>query len=153
MTITLEPIGKLVGGRSELKDDDWGEVQAAIELDHRRFEPEALAGLEEFSHLLVVYHFDRADPAKIETNARHPRNNPAWPKVGIFAQRGKNRPNRIGVSVCRILAVDGRKVRVQGLDALDGTPILDLKPVMHGFEPRGEIHEPAWASEIMASYW
>jgi tRNA-Thr(GGU) m(6)t(6)A37 methyltransferase TsaA len=152
MAITLEPIGRVVGGRAEVIDDDWGAIQAAIELDSR-FDADALAGLDAFSHLLVVYHFDRVDPAKIESNARHPRNNPAWPKVGIFAQRGKNRPNRLGVSTCRILGVYGRKVRVRGLDAVDGTPILDIKPVMRGFEPRGEIREPAWAGEIMAGYW
>jgi tRNA-Thr(GGU) m(6)t(6)A37 methyltransferase TsaA len=153
MVITLEPIGYLVGGRAEIADDDWGDVPAAIELDALRFDVEALNGLDEFSHLLVVYHFNRVDPAKIETNARHPRNNPAWPKVGIFAQRGKNRPNRLGVSTCRLLGVDGHTVLVQGLDALDGTPILDIKPVMRGFEPRGEIREPTWAGEIMAGYW
>jgi tRNA (Thr-GGU) A37 N-methylase len=153
MVIALEPIGYLVGGRTEIADDDWGDVPAAIELDPSRYGSEALAGLDEFSHLLVVYHFNRVDPANIETSARHPRNNPAWPKVGIFAQRGKNRPNRLGVSSCRILGVDGLTVLVQGLDALDGTPILDIKPVMRGFEPRGEIHEPAWAAEIMAGYW
>jgi tRNA-Thr(GGU) m(6)t(6)A37 methyltransferase TsaA len=153
MAIELEPIGYLVGGRTQVMDDDWGDVRAVIELDGSRYDDEALAGLDAFSHLLVVYHFDRVDPVKIETNARHPRNNLAWPKVGIFAQRGKNRPNRLGVSVCNILGVDGRMVRVQGLDALDGTPILDIKPVMRGFEPRGEIREPAWAGEIMAGYW
>jgi len=152
MAITLEPIGRVVGGRADLIDDDWGDIQAVIELDSR-FDADALAGLDAFSHLLVVYHFDRVDPAKIESSARHPRSNPAWPKVGIFAQRGKSRPNRLGVSTCRILGVDGRRVRVQGLDAVDGTPILDIKPVMRGFEPRGEIREPAWAGEIMAGYW
>ena len=152
MAITLEPIGRVVGGRADVIDDDWSDIRAVIELDSR-FDADALAGLDAFSHLLVVYHFDRVDQAKIESCARHPRNNPAWPKVGIFAQRGKNRPNRLGVSTCRILGVDGRKVRVQGLDAVDGTPILDVKPVMRGFEPRGEIREPAWAGEIMAGYW
>jgi len=152
MPITLEPIGKVVGGRVDVIDDDWGDVIAVIELD-ARFDADAMAGLDAFSHLLVVYHFDRVDPGNIESSARHPRNNPAWPKVGIFAQRGKNRPNRLGVSTCRILGVDGRKVRVQGLDAVDATPILDIKPVMRGFEPRGEIREPAWAGEIMAGYW
>ena len=153
MQIQLESIGHVRGGRAAVVDDQWGEVQAAIELDPARFTPEALAGLEAFSHLLVITHFHLADPARIETVARHPRNNPAWPKIGIFAQRGKNRPNLLGVSPCRILGVDGRRVLVQGLDAVDGTPVLDLKPVMKGFEPRGEIVEPAWAAEIMARYW
>jgi len=90
---------------------------------------------------------------KIETGARHPRGNTAWPKVGIFAQRGKDRPNRIGVTVCRILSVDGLSLRVRGLDAIDGTPVLDIKPVMRGFLSRGEIREPDWARDLMADYW
>ena len=97
--------------------------------------------------------FDKVTPDKIVSGARHPRGNKDWPKVGIFAQRGKNRPNRIGVSVARIVAIQGLEVEVEGLDAIDGTPILDIKPVMSGFQPRGEVVEPAWATEIMRSYW
>jgi len=73
--------------------------------------------------------------------------------VGIFAQRGKNRPNRLGVSVCEITGVAGRNLHVRGLDAIDGTPVLDIKPVLSGFLPRGELREPAWAREIMKDYW
>jgi tRNA (Thr-GGU) A37 N-methylase len=69
------------------------------------------------------------------------------------AQRAKDRPNRIGVSVCRLLRVDGRDVHVAGLDAVEGTPVLDLKPVMAEFVPRGELRQPAWATELMARYW
>lgn len=76
-----------------------------------------------------------------------------WPKVGIFAQRGKNRPNRIGVCVCRLVHIEGLALTVQGLDAIDGTPVLDIKPVLSGFLPRGEVREPAWAREIMKDYW
>jgi tRNA (adenine37-N6)-methyltransferase len=82
-----------------------------------------------------------------------PRGNPDWPMVGIFAQRGRNRPNRIGVSVCRIVKVDGTRLEVEGLDAIDGTPVLDIKPVLKGFLPRGKVREPDWASSIMADYW
>jgi tRNA-Thr(GGU) m(6)t(6)A37 methyltransferase TsaA len=153
MKITLTPIGYVRGGRAETVDDDWGKIRAEIELDAARFAPEAVAGLESFSHLVVVTCFHKVKPATIKTGARHPRENPAWPKVGIFAQRGKNRPNRLGVSTCRILGVNGLKIRVQGLDAVDGTPVLDIKPHMTGFEPRGEIREPAWAREIMSGYW
>ena len=70
-----------------------------------------------------------------------------------FEQRGKDRPNRIGVTVCRILAVDGLSLRVGGLDAIDGTPVLDIKPVMKDFLPRGELREPPWAGELMRGYW
>ena len=76
-----------------------------------------------------------------------------WPLVGIFAQRAKNRPNRLGVTVCKLAAVDDLNVRVSGLDAIDGTPVLDIKPWMTGFAPRGDVREPEWAEELMSGYW
>jgi tRNA-Thr(GGU) m(6)t(6)A37 methyltransferase TsaA len=148
--LSVEPIGFVVGGRTEPFDDDWDAVAATIRLDDR-FAPDALLGLGAFSHLEVLYHFHLA--TEVHTGARHPRGNTDWPRVGIFAQRGKDRPNRLGVSVCRIEGVDGREVRVRGLDAVDGTPVLDLKPVMREFMPRGEVRQPAWAGELMAAYW
>jgi tRNA-Thr(GGU) m(6)t(6)A37 methyltransferase TsaA len=150
--LRFEPVAVVVGGRAEVRDDDWAAVEAIVRFDER-FDPEALHGLDEFSHIELVYVFDRVDPADVETGARHPRGNPAWPRVGIFAQRAKDRPNRIGVSVCRLLAVDGRDVHVAGIDAVEGTPVLDLKPVMAEFVPRGELRQPAWATELMAGYW
>lgn len=151
--IALVPIGHVRGGRAEPLDDDWGESRARIELDPSRFGPDALAGLADFSHLEVIFHFDRVPEEKIESGARRPRGRADWPLVGIFAQRGKNRPNRLGLCTCRIVAVDGLSVEVEGLDAIDGTPVLDLKPAMRGFLPREELREPAWAGEIMAGYW
>ena len=62
------------------------------------------------------------------------------------------RPNRLGVTVCRLLKVDGTRLHVRGLDAIDGTPVLDIKPVMSGVLPRGEIREPPWATELMREY-
>ncbi|GGR42532.1 SAM-dependent methyltransferase [Streptomyces roseolus] len=150
--IVSDPVGRVVGGRTEVRDDEWGEVSAVIRLD-ARFEPEALAGLDSFSHVEIVYHFDRVPVEKVETGARHPRGNTDWPLVGIFAQRGKNRPNRLGVSRCRLLRVDGRDVHVEGLDAVDGTPVLDIKPYMAEFGPRGATTQPDWATEIMRRYY
>jgi tRNA (Thr-GGU) A37 N-methylase len=89
----------------------------------------------------------------IETGARHPRNRIDWPLVGIFAQRGKNRPNRIGITICRIEKVEGKRLHVRGLDAIDGTPVIDIKPVLREFLPRGDIRQPEWASELMTGYW
>lgn len=152
-SFVLTPIGYVRGGRAETVDDDWGASRARIELDPVRFMADALAGLEAFSHLEVIFVFDRVPDAKIEHGARRPRERQDWPRVGIFAQRGKNRPNRLGLCTCRIVRVDGLGVEVEGLDAIDGTPVLDLKPVMRGFLPRGEIRQPAWASEIMEQYW
>jgi tRNA (Thr-GGU) A37 N-methylase len=149
----VTPIGYVVGGRAEPVDDDWDAEAATIRLDGARFTPGALTGLDAFSHLEVVYRFHLVDERDVHTGARRPRGNPAWPEVGIFAQRGKDRPNRLGVSVCRIERIDGLDVHVRGLDAVDGTPVLDLKPAMREFLPRGELRQPAWASELMAGYW
>jgi tRNA (adenine37-N6)-methyltransferase len=153
MTIEMIPIGRVEGGRADPEDDDWGESRARVVLDPERFDDEALMGLETFSHAEIVYVFDKVTDDQIVTGARHPRGNKAWPRIGIFAQRGKNRPNRIGVTVCEVVAVQGRTLEVRGLDAIDGTPVLDIKPVMSGFAPRGEVREPDWAREIMQAYW
>lgn len=153
MQITLAPIGIVRGGRGEPTDDGWDAETCTIELDAQRFAPDALAGLDAFSHAEVVFHFHLVDEAAVVSGARRPRGRPDWPAVGIFAQRGRVRPNRLGVSVCRILGVDGLAVRVAGLDAIDGTPVLDIKPHMTGFAPRGPVTEPAWATELMAGYW
>ncbi|MFE5298514.1 SAM-dependent methyltransferase [Streptomyces sp. NPDC056632] len=147
------PVGRVVGGRGDVRDDAWGDVTAVVRLDAARFGPEALAGLDAFSHLEVVYHFDRVPEEGIETGARHPRGNTDWPLVGIFAQRGKNRPNRLGVSRCRLLRVDGLDIHVQGLDAVDGTPVLDIKPYMTEFGPQGPVDQPEWSTEIMSRYY
>jgi tRNA-Thr(GGU) m(6)t(6)A37 methyltransferase TsaA len=115
--------------------------------------PEALAGLDAFSHVEIIFVFDKVAPDKIETGARQPRGRQDWPLTGIFAQRGKNRPNRLGVTVCKILSVEGTSLHVEGLDAISGTPVVDIKPVMREFLPRGEVRQPEWAGELMAAYW
>jgi tRNA (adenine37-N6)-methyltransferase len=153
LTYIIEPIGYVRGGRVEAIDDDWGNSLATITLDPSRFTADALMGLEAFSHAEVLYLFDKVSDDKIESGARHPRGRKDWPKIGIFAQRGKNRPNRLGVTICRIVSIDGLALNVEGLDAIDGTPVIDIKPVMSGFQPRGEFREPEWAREIMQVYW
>ena len=101
-----------------MRDDDWGAERATIRLATvTSFTPDAVAGLGAFSHLEVVYLFDRVDPDAVELGARHPRGNTDWPRVGIFAQRAKDRPNRLGVSRCALLSVDGLDLAVAGLDA------------------------------------
>ncbi len=153
MEFHMKPVGFVRGGRPEATDDDWGRSRARIELDPAGFDETALQGLADFSHAEIVYVFDRVTDAEITTGARHPRGRQDWPKIGIFAQRGKNRSNRIGVTVCRVVSVSGRTLEVEGLDAIDGTPVLDIKPYLSGFAPRGDIREPAWAKEIMKEYW
>jgi tRNA (Thr-GGU) A37 N-methylase len=153
MAFTIEAVGHVQGGRADPVDDDWGASRSTIALDPARFGPEALAGLDGFSHVEIIFVFDKVPPDRIETGARHPRGRADWPLTGIFAQRGKNRPNRLGVTVCRVVAVEGTLLHVEGLDAIDGTPVVDIKPVMREFLPRGELRQPAWVAELMARYW
>lgn len=153
MAFTVQPIGRVVGGRTEVEDDDWGGVTARIQLDLDVVDAEATLGLDDFSHLEVVFVFDQVDPDGVCRGARHPRGRTDWPLVGILGQRAKDRPNRIGLTTCEVRAVGPGWVDVAGLDAVDGTPVLDVKPHMAGFAPRGEVREPAWAQELMAGYW
>jgi tRNA (adenine37-N6)-methyltransferase len=149
----FSPIGTVHSEIDEPVDDAWGSVKSRIDLDGSRFAPDCLQGLTDFSHVEVVFLFHLVHESEIETGSRHPRNRQDWPQVGIFAQRGKNRPNRIGVTVCRLLSVEDLSVEVAGLDAVDGTPVLDLKPYMREFAPRGQVRQPEWANELMSRYW
>ena len=151
--LSVRAIGRVVGGRVEAVDDDWDAVASTIELDPAVLEPGATDGLADFSHLEVVFCFDRVDPDAVCRGSRHPRGRTDWPSVGILAQRAKDRPNRIGVTVCRLTGVGPYRIDVTGLDAVDGTPVLDVKPYLAEFGPRGEIRQPRWATELMADYW
>jgi tRNA (adenine37-N6)-methyltransferase len=150
--ITLSPIGVVRSSRIDLNDDNWGEVRARIEISDD-FSPACLDGIEEFSHVEVIFFFDRVSEDSIERGARHPRGNPDWPRVGIFAQRGKNRPNRLGTTIARLVGREERAITVVGLDAVEGTPVVDIKPVMAEFLPQGEIRQPPWSRELMRRYW
>lgn len=150
--LMLAPIGVVRSSRVQPQDDGWDAESATIELSPGLPE-DALLGLDAFSHVEVLYIFHHVNPLSVERGARHPRDNPAWPRVGIFAQRGRARPNCIGATVCRVLGVAGRALQVAGLDAVDGSPVLDLKPWMLEFAPRGPVHQPAWVSELMRRYW
>jgi tRNA-Thr(GGU) m(6)t(6)A37 methyltransferase TsaA len=150
--LDIDPIGHVQAARQEAEDDFWGDVESRIVLADA-FPPEALDGIEAFSHAEILYFFDRVTPGKIVTGARHPRGNSAWPLVGIFAQRAKNRPNRIGSTIVRVLRREGRTLVVAELDAVDGTPVLDIKPVMQEFLPREPVSQPDWSRELMADYW
>jgi tRNA (Thr-GGU) A37 N-methylase len=151
-TFSMTVIAHVEGGRMAADDDDWGGVRAAIVLAPG-IAAETLLGLDSFSHAEIIFVFDRLPEAEISLGTRRPRGNPDWPPVGIFAQRGRNRINRIGVSVCRVIAVDGNRLAVEGLDAIHGTPVIDIKPVIAGFLPRGPLRQPDWAAAIMADYW
>jgi tRNA-Thr(GGU) m(6)t(6)A37 methyltransferase TsaA len=150
--IAVEPIGYVSSTRAAVVDDGWDEEASSIQL-LPAFGPDSLAGLGDFSHIEVLFHFHKIDAIRVVTGARHPRGNAAWPLTGIFAQRAKDRPNRLGTTICRLLRIEGGRLQVSGLDAIDGTPVLDLKPVMREFLPRGAVVQPAWSHELMQGYW
>lgn len=105
----------------------------------------ALKGLESFSHLWVFYWFhDNDTPERRATLQVHPRRDPANPLTGVFACRAPERPNLIGLTACRIVKITGNIVEVAGLDARDGTPIVDLKPYIPKGDSIPEATAPEW---------
>ncbi|PGM53303.1 tRNA (N6-threonylcarbamoyladenosine(37)-N6)-methyltransferase TrmO [Bacillus sp. AFS053548] len=152
MTFTINPIAFVKNSRKEIEDDHWGSIISEIELVEE-FNEEALSGISDFSHLEIIFYFNKVTDEMIQYNARHPRNNNQFPKVGIFAQRGKNRPNKLGLTSVELLKHSGRILTVKGLDAIDGTPIIDIKPIMKEFLPKGEVKQAEWSKNLMGKYW
>ena len=158
MDIVLHPVGWVRSSEhiseKASREDYWGDIVSEIRLDETKFTPDALEGLAEFSHVEVLFYFHGVSEDSVVSGRRHPRSNPNWPQVGIFAQRGKARPDRIAATACRLLSVEGLTLKVQGLDALDGSPVLDIKPVFTEFTPdRASIRQPQWSHELMADYF
>ena len=149
----VKPVAHVIGGRTEPTDDFWGGSRAIIRIDNLLFGPESVKGLGEFSHLEIVFQFHLVDPADFSTGARRPRNNPAWPEVGVFGHRNMRRLNRLGVSRCRLVAIDGLDLHVEDLDAVDGTPVLDIKPWFAEMGPRGPVRQPVWPAEMLRRYY
>jgi tRNA (adenine37-N6)-methyltransferase len=154
MDIILQEVARVHSAERGPREDFWGDVVSEIRLDASKFTSDALEGLAEFSHVEVFFFLHGVKEESVVKGSRHPRGNVKWPKVGIFAQRGKDRPNRIAATVCRLLSVEGLTLKVQGLDALDGSPVLDVKPVFAEFTPeRTAIRQPKWSHEMMAEYF
>jgi len=151
MQITLHPMATVTNKRPTPTDDFWCDTISVITL-LPHIPEEAFKGIEAFSHLEIIYYFDKADPAKIVYSG-NPRGNPAWPEMGIFAQRKKDRPNQLGLCTVELMGHTGRTIKVKYLDAIDGTPVLDIKPVFKEFEGKGDIKQPQWSVELMKDYW
>ena len=149
---TVRPVAFVRSARADVSDDFWGDVESEIELCPD-MPPESLDGLEDYSHIDVLFVLDRVAPDDVERGTRHPRNNLEWPKIGIFAQRAKRRPNRLAHSIVRLLGRNGSRLRVLSLDAIDGTPVLDIKPVLSEFLPREPVCQPEYSRELMRDYW
>jgi tRNA-Thr(GGU) m(6)t(6)A37 methyltransferase TsaA len=151
MEIRLTPIAIVKNTRTAPTDDFWGGTISEIELAPEMAE-ETFEGIGSFSHLEIIYYFNRTGDGKI-VHARRPRGNPVYPLMGIFAQRNKDRPNHIGLATVELMGHTGRIIKVRYLDALDGTPVLDIKPVFREFMPRGEIRQPDWVGDLLKNYW
>ncbi len=151
MEIKLQPIAFVKNERKVPSDDFWGNIITEIELaDH--IPTEAFNNISDFSHLEIIFFFDKTNPKEIVFSG-HPRDNKNFPSVGIFGQRKKDRPNSIGLCTVELLEHNGRKIKVKYLDAIDGTPVLDIKPVFKEFQEKGEIKQPNWVTELMSNYW
>jgi len=150
--IEIKPVAFVKNLRILPKDDHWGDVISEIKLAED-IHPDALKGIEAFSHLDIIFYFHQVKEDQIQYQARRPRNNKNYPETGIFAQRGKNRPNRLGATVVTLLEKSESKLVVKGLDAIDGTPVIDIKPVMKEFLPKGQIIQPKWSEDLMKAYW
>lgn len=144
--ITFKPIGTV---HNDIKAADRGTVWEGIESEiaiDPRWQP-ALDGLDEFSHIWIVFHFDRIPPPD-STHVR-PMHLAELPLVGRFSTRTPQRPNPIGITPVELLEVRGNVLRVRGLEALDGTPVLDIKPYL----PRGDSIPNARVGEWVKKYW
>jgi tRNA-Thr(GGU) m(6)t(6)A37 methyltransferase TsaA len=108
----------------------------------------ALKGLSGFSHVWVLYWFHENDrPEERAILQVHPRRNPANPLTGVFATRAPVRPNLIGFTCCRIISIKKNILEVEGLDAREGSPVLDLKPYIPGSDSIPEAQVPAWVKK------
>ncbi len=149
MPICMEPIGQVVNNVKTPVDHEWAKVESKIVL--REDLAPALAGLDDFSHALVVFWMHQAGPVK--TLQRRPRNRPDMPELGIFSQRAKHRPNPIGITAVAITRIEKNELVVQGLDAINDTPVLDIKPYFPIFDSRAGVKVPEWVDRLMAGYF
>jgi tRNA-Thr(GGU) m(6)t(6)A37 methyltransferase TsaA len=151
MTLNIESIGTVKSPVKEGVDEDWGGVVSEIHIEER-YAP-GLVGLNGFSHLLVVFFMHKSTFEEGAHLQRRPQGRQDMPLIGIFAQRAKHRPNPIGVTAVELLVVRGNTITVRGLDAIDGTPVLDVKPYFPAYDCRVEARTPGWVDELMRGYF
>ncbi len=147
----FRPIGFVKSPVTEPLDENWGNVVSRIHLT----EPwgGGLRGLEEFSHLVIVFHMHQAAHDPKTDLLRRPRGRADMPEVGIFAQRAKHRPNPVGITAVRLLEIQGSTLIVKGLDAIDGSPVIDIKPYVPDFDRVSRPRVPKWMKELLKGYF
>ena len=148
--IVMTPVGKVVNEVANRKDTSWGDDISSIVLDEQYVS--GLKGLEDFSHAIILFYLDKAEYIKEKHLQRRPQNRDDMPLVGIFSQRGKDRPNKIGMTSVEIVSVTDDTLVVKGLDAVDGTPVLDIKPYYPAYDKK-EATVPEWVERLMEHYF
>ena len=145
--ITLVPIGRVVCDERDPARVDWSRVRSEVRLEADL--GEALLGLDGYSHVIVVGWLDRIPEEMRARRQAHPNGDAQYPLQGALALRGGARPNPISVTVCRLLGVEfgaeGATLRVEGLDLVDGTPVLDVKPYIAHYDSEPQASMPRWA--------
>ena len=150
MNLTAVPVGRVKNQVTERKHESWGSDVSSIILEEPYIS--GLKGLEAFSHAIILFWLDGARYDREKHLQRRPRNREDMPLVGIFAQRAKDRPNPIGITAVEVLSVSENTLTVRGLDAVDGTPVLDIKPYYPVYDKR-EATVPEWVDRLMEDYF
>jgi tRNA-Thr(GGU) m(6)t(6)A37 methyltransferase TsaA len=140
--VVLQPIG-VVRNRERERHEGWESIVSDVIIRDDLLE--ALDGIETYSHIIVVFHLHQVPEEERTTGRIHPRGDPQYPLQGVLATRSQRRPNGIGVSVVPLLRRRHNILRVRGLDARNGTPVLDIKPYLPPYDSVPDAEMPAWA--------
>ncbi|MFV0394270.1 MAG: tRNA (N6-threonylcarbamoyladenosine(37)-N6)-methyltransferase TrmO [Coprobacillaceae bacterium] len=147
----IVPIGYVKNEIRRRKDEAWGKEISDIIIDIDL--QDGMHGLEDFSHAVIIYHLNQANFKKEDHLQRRPQNRKDMPKDGIFSQRAKNRPNQLGMTTVEICRITDNILTVKGLDAIDGTPILDIKPYYPQYDCKENVKVPSWVNTLMDNYF
>ena len=139
----IEPIGYAENGEHDVARQDWSLVRSTVRL--RAGLGAALLGLEDYSHVIVIGWLDRIPDELRQRPQAYPAGDTGLPLQGALALRGGARPNPLAVTVCRLLGIEGDTLRLEGLDLVDGTPVLDVKPYIAYYDSVPKARLPKWA--------
>jgi len=143
--INLTPIGFIKNNVTEPKREDWETVTSEIVINEDL--KDALSRIDEFSHIIVIYWMHKLPPSQRSVIKVHPKGNQKLPLVGVFASRSPARLNPIGITTVKLLERRDNVLKVTGLDAIDGTPVLDIKPYIPDHDSASEITTPDWITK------
>lgn len=150
--VTFYPVGVVRNAIDKMSSGNWAAAESKIEINADLVP--GLQGLADFSHIVVVFHLNQIPPFdKAKQLLRQPRGMEHLPPVGVFAQRTKFRPNPIGVTPARLISIEGNVLTVSGLDAMDGTPVLDIKPFIPEFDSVQNSKQADWVPAMLKGYF